>query len=749
MDVPRATIAVSFARPADQRLVREQLRAHGHQVVTVTAATAGVDLVLLDLPSLHRHDSDFLRRLKEDDSVFLPVILAIDRRGNAAAWLNTGLIDDCLRLPFSKAELISRINVFIRLRQRTLALAEKSEEIRALVRSSEDHIFMLDQESRFIASNNRAQQPGQDGSQDIIGRRLDQVLPSTVAGTLQRAVDEVLSTRKVQTLEYSLAIDGATRHRHLTLFPVTLAGGRKRVGGICRDITAQVETEQSRFLLAKAMDYTAESVIITDRDRKIIFVNAGFEKISGYSRQEALGRSPAFLRSGRHDAAFYRHLLATIHGGRIWKGDFVNRRKDGRIYVVEATISPVFDEQGEISHFVSVRRDVTEERRFEKVRQRMQRFEAIGTLAGGIAHDFNNILTPIMGYSELSKSLLPADSQIRDNLEQIVLAANRARELVRQILTFSRQNGARRLPLDIRMVVKEALKLIRAALPADIRIEQQIEAGKGYVIADPTEIHQVVMNLCTNARYAMDEIGGTLKVRLVRVDIDSGRALSVPGLHAGPYLQLTVEDTGCGISPRVLDRIFEPYFTTRGEDRGTGLGLATVHGIVTGMDGVVTVQSEQGQGTIFDVFLPAVEPPAGVGQDGGDLPVTGGNERILFVDDEPMIADLGRKMLGQLGYAVTATSDPVAALELLRKNPDCFDLVITDMTMPGMSGMELVREIGALRPALPVIACTGFNRKMPHQDWNKQKNVRQLLMKPMGFKELAQAVRKALDTGVP
>ncbi len=749
MGQARTTIGILFARPADERLVREHLTMHGHRVVSLAGTEAGeADLILIDVPSTHRYDMACLRRLKEKDPVFLPLILAIDGRADAAAWLNTGVVDDCLRLPLSKAELVSRINVFLRLRQRTAALAEKSEEIRALVESSEDHIFMLDEQGRFIASNNRMQHLGPGSCEELIGCRLEDVLPPSAARSLRREVEKVLDQGRVRSMEYSLAA-GTTLHRHLTLFPVTLADGRRRIGGICRDITAQVETAKSRFLLAKAVDYTAESVIITDRDRKIIFVNAGFEKISGYSRQEALGRSPAFLSSGRHDNAFYRHLLETIHGGRTWKGDLVNRRKDGRLYVVEATISPVFDEQGEITHFVSVRRDVTEERRFEKVRQRMQRFEAIGTLAGGIAHDFNNILTPIMGYSELCKSMVPDDSQLRDHLEQIVLAAGRARELVRQILTFSRQKEARRVPLDVRMVVKEALKLIRAALPADIRIEQQIETAKEYVLADPTEIHQVVMNLCTNAQYAMYETGGILRVRLRRVDMDAAGAAAVPGLQAGAYLQLTVADTGCGIPPEILDRIFEPYFTTRSEDRGTGLGLATVHGIVTDIGGVVTVHSEQDQGAVFDVYLPVVEPPGVTEGEEEDRPVPGGDERILFVDDEPMIADLGRKMLGQLGYAVTATSDPLAALALLRKNPGCFDLVVTDMTMPGMSGMELVRQIGTLRPDLPVIVCTGFNRKMPHQDWTRRKNVRQLLMKPMGFRELAQAVRSALDTPGP
>lgn len=744
--VLQGNIAVAFARPADERLVREHLASFGHRVLPVDdAERTGVDLVLLDAPSTSRYGTGFLRRLKDADPVFLPIIMALDARGSAADWLNSGVIDDCLRLPLSKAELVSRINVFLRLRHQTKTLAEKSEEIRALVNSSEDHIFMLNEEGEFVASNRRLQHlGGLLHGDDLVGRRLEEVFPADLAGLFRRECAETLRSDKVRTMKYRLPGNSGVRHRHLTLFPVKLADGRKRIGGICRDITALVETEKSRFLLAKTMEYTTESVIITDRDRKIIFVNAGFEKISGYPRQEALGKTPAFLRSGRHDESFYRNLHQTIYAGRTWKGDITNRRKDGTLYVIEATISPVFDEQGEITHFVSVRRDVTKERQFEKVRERIQRLEAIGTLAGGIAHDFNNILVPIMGYTELCKDIVPPGSQLKQYLDQILLAANRARELVRQILSFSRQAEHEKVPLDIRLVVKEALKLIRAALPADIQISQQIEPGNECVLADPTEIHQVIMNLCTNAQHAMAEKGGTLSVSLRAVNVDERLAASRPGLHPGPYLHLTVGDTGCGIPEEIRDRIFEPYFTTKEEDGGTGLGLATVHGIVTGCGGIISERSEPLQGTVFELYFPVVEYPSGPGGDNVTRRGPGGSERVLFVDDEPMVAELGRHMLEGLGYKVVSTTDPQAALTLLGNNPAAFDLVITDMTMPGISGDKLVREVRAIRQDIPIIICSGSSEKMKEFRAGKD-GVSQLLMKPISLNDLARAVRKALD----
>ncbi|WP_456473260.1 hybrid sensor histidine kinase/response regulator [Desulfolithobacter sp.] len=743
----KETVAISFVRPADGRLVREHLGSCGYRVVELAESLPqGPDLILLDAPSATRFGISFFQHLKQADPVFLPVIVALDKQGSAANWLNSGVMDDCLRLPLSKAELISRIRVFLRLRQQTAALAEKSEEIRALVESSEDHIFMLSEKGEFISSNDRTSHLMSSCGARLAGCFLEDVYPADIAGTLRRASAVVLEQDQVRTVEYSLPVVRGLLYRHVTLFPVRLAGGKKRIGGICRDVTTLVETEQDRFLLAKVMEFAAESVIITDRDRKIIFVNAGFEKISGYLREDAIGRTPRFLRSGRHDASFYESLHKTIYSGRTWKGDLVNRNRNGSFYVVEATISPVLDEDGEITHFVSVRRDVTEDRQFEKVRQRVQRLEAIGTLAGGIAHDFNNILTPIMGYAELCKISVPPDSQMAQYLDQVLLAAGRSRDLVRQILSFSRKSKQKKVPIDIRFVVKEVLKFIRAVLPADIRIEQRISTGDECVLADPTEIHQVIMNLCTNAQHAMSATGGTLSVSIEPEEVEEGLAVIHPDLRAGSYLVVRVSDTGCGIPEDIQDRIFEPYFTTKEEDRGTGLGLATVHGIVTGLGGAVLLDSEPGKGTVFELYFPVADARSRDEAHNGLTQITGGKERILFIDDEPMIAELGKQILEPLGYTVQSTTDPVAAFKQFRQHPDFFDLVITDMTMPGMSGGQLTAEIHRIRPDIPIIICTGNSDKVSAYRDGKN-GVCKLLMKPIGVQELARAVREVLDDG--
>ncbi len=741
-------ILIAFTRPADERLVREHLSSFGYKVLPVSKAErSSVDLVLLDAASAARCGMEFLKSLKACDPVFLPIIVALDAKDSAVGWLSSGVVDDCLRLPLSKAELISRINVFLRLRHQTSALTEKSKEVQALVDSSQDHIFMLNEKGVFIASNSRVRHLGWKHGQDLVGHRLEEIMPVDIAGLFRKECAETLHTEQVRTLEYSLSEDSTMLYRQVTLFPVKLVDGSKRVGGVCRDITTLVTTEKDRFLLAKAMEYAVESVIITDWDKNIIFVNTGFEKISGYSRKEVLGKKPKILSSGRHEVSFYRDMHKTIYSGRTWKGDIINRRKDGRQYVVEATISPVFDQQDNISHFVSVRRDVTGERKFEKVRERMQRLEAIGTLAGGISHDFNNILTPIMGYTELCKRSVQPDCQLQEDLDQILLAANRAKKLVRQILSFSREAKDEKVPLDISLVAKEALKLIRAALPADIHIRQEIETGGECILADPTEIHQVIMNLCTNAHHAMAEKGGTLTVTLQAIDIDQEAAVSHPGLYPGRHLLLAVADTGSGIPEEIVDRIFEPYFTTREEERGTGLGLATVHGIVTGSSGALTVESEPQQGTVFKLYFPVVSSPGQRREKDVAVPIRGGNERILFVDDEPTIAEMGKQMLSRLGYDVQAMTDPTAALALVRNNPEAFDLLITDMTMPGLTGERLAWEVHLLCPDIPVILCTGFSHKMSKARARKS-GFSKFLMKPIGFDELAGAVRGVLEGSV-
>ena len=373
----------------------------------------------------------------------------------------------------------------------------------------------------------------------------------------------------------------------------------------------------------------------------------------------------------------------------------------------------------------------------------VQRLESIGTLAGGIAHDFNNILFPIMGYVEMMIENAPEGGRERRNLEKVLEGAIRARELVRQILTFSRQTGEEIQPVRMQLILKEAFKLARSTLPSTIAVRHRIDEGCKPVMADPTQIHQVIMNLITNAYHAMHETGGELDIQLET--IEAGPALSeAASLPPGLYARLTVADTGPGIPAAILDRIFEPYYTTKPKDQGTGLGLSVVHGIVKNRGGAVQVENRPGGGAVFRVFLPVKETTADTRAAPAPADIPGGTEHLLMVDDEPLVVDMGKAMLERLGYRVTPETDSKAALETFRAHPDRFDLVVTDMTMPGMTGVQLAGRLREIRPDVKIVICTGFSDLMDDKK-AAAFGVQGFILKPVIKAEMASAVRKALD----
>jgi signal transduction histidine kinase len=372
-----------------------------------------------------------------------------------------------------------------------------------------------------------------------------------------------------------------------------------------------------------------------------------------------------------------------------------------------------------------------------------QKMEAIGTLAGGIAHDFNNILSAIFGYAELALIRAPKESQQYVHLQGVIQASHRAKELVKQILTFSRQHEHEKKPVQITPIVKESLKFLRVSLPANIQIREHIKDGAGIIMADPTEIHRVLMNLCTNAFHAMSAKGGILDVEICSIEVNEDFAAQNPDLSAGNYLRLTVSDTGCGMKSDVLARIFDPYFSTKAKEHGTGLGLSVVHGIVKSHGGAITVYSEPDRGTTFRIYFPAVEAEIGVRSHPDDSVPTGG-ERILFVDDEKAITNVSSQILKRLGYKVEARTNSVEALELFRSRPDLFDLVITDLTMPNMTGDELARELTLIRPDIPIILCSGFSTGIIEKN-SRPKTIRAVLMKPLVLHQMAKVIREVLE----
>jgi signal transduction histidine kinase/CheY-like chemotaxis protein len=382
--------------------------------------------------------------------------------------------------------------------------------------------------------------------------------------------------------------------------------------------------------------------------------------------------------------------------------------------------------------------------KYERQLQQVLKIQAIGTLAGGIAHDFNNILFPIVGYTELTMDEVPEDSMAHNNLEEILKAANRAKDLVQQILTFSRQSGQERKPVNVQSVIVEALKLLRASIPASIDILHKIDDDCHPVMGDATQIHQVIINLCTNAYQAMQDKGGTLEVKLSEVDVAYDETVEKIGMQPGRHLQLLVIDEGCGMDAAVLDRIFEPYYTTKEQGKGTGLGLSVIHGIVKNHRGDITVTSSPGKGTTFKVYLPIIENGDVTAEFEPTNEAAKGNEHILLIDVVEQIVSMEQQMLENLGYEVTARTDSTEALREFSEKPQNFDLVITDMTMPHITGDELAQKLLDIKPDIPVILCTGFNEDITEEKALAM-GIQKFVMKPVIKNDLASTIRTVLD----
>jgi len=554
-----------------------------------------------------------------------------------------------------------------------------------------------------------------------------------------------------QDIEYRLLSTDGTVHYIITrnCYEYDRTGNPAFMFGAIADITSRKQAEDavktSRDMLEKIFKTCPDSIFFSDDTGCIVTVNDAALAALGYTEQELIGQSMEIFSPEREEdrASALAMLEAFFEKGFVKDCEIIWRKKDGSNIYLECNAMSLRDDSGNVSGAISVLRDITDRKKIEAQLRQSQKMEAIGTLAGGIAHDFNNILAAIMGYTELSLDELSRGLSVEHNLEQILKSTLRARDLVRQILAFSRKDMEVRGPLQVSSIIKEAVKLLRATLPSTIDIREKLSEQSGLINANPTQIHQVVINLCTNAAHAMSKNGGALVIGVQPVFLDAPPLSGYPGLGCGAYVKISVSDTGAGIDPQNMDRIFEPFFTTKKLGKGTGMGLAVVHGIVKSHGGEMLVESEPGRGSTFEVLLPQI-PDAALDGSSETSRTLKGTERILLVDDEKMLLDFGQSMLKSLGYKPTVAHSSPGALKLFKKDPFGFDLVITDMTMPQMTGDILTGKLMRIRPDLPVIIATGYSEKIS-EETARELGVKALVMKPLNRRELAQTIRTVLD----
>jgi len=510
---------------------------------------------------------------------------------------------------------------------------------------------------------------------------------------------------------------------------------------------AEEQLKRSEEHFRSLIENSSDIIMTIDRNQNISYVSPSIKRILGYEPEHQLGWN-VFQSVHPDDLPLVQDFVNKILQNRRqeipWSIEHRVKHADGSWRTFQSIGMSILDDSGSPVIIINSR-DITERKNLEGQLAQAQKLEAIGQLAAGIAHDFNNILAAIIGYTELAIWDLPENSKVNDKLKEALKASRRARDLVRQILTFSRQESEGRKPMEMAPIVKETIKLLRASLPSNIEIRQQIERDTLVINTNPTQIHQVLMNLCTNAAHAMRGNGGLLEISLSKVDIDALVAAQYPDIHPGAYVKLSVRDTGHGMTTDILAKIFDPYFTTKQVGEGSGLGLAVVHGIVKSHGGEITVYSEPGKGTTFHVYFPRIEDAKGIVdmQKVEPFPM-GRGENILFIDDEQALVDIGKKMLEYLGYKVSVRTSSIEALELFRAKGGQFDLVITDMTMPNMTGDKLAREIMRIRPGIPIILCTGFSEHISEEK-AKEMGIREFVMKPLVMGDLARTIRRVLD----
>jgi PAS domain S-box-containing protein len=570
--------------------------------------------------------------------------------------------------------------------------------------------------------------------------------------TRERMGEATDLTRTIFEFQHRLA-NGEVRDVQVYTGPCEVAG-QKLLHSIVLDITERKRAEAEREHLLRAIEQTGEGIVITDSDGSINYVNPAFERMSGYSREEVLGESPDVLRSRFHDAGYHENLWRTISCGECWHGRFVNRRKDGSLFTVESHISPVTDESGAIVSYVAVNRDITDELRLAEEREHLeaqfrqaQKLESIGRLAGGVAHDLNNLLSPILGYGELLVTDLDESDPRRSSAQSVVQAAERARDLVRQLVTFSSKQVLEFKTVDLNAILTSFYKLLRRTIREDVAIEVSAGPDPMWIEGDVGQLEQVVMNLAVNAQDAMPS-GGTLAIETARVNVPAGSAAKLDEQEPGSYARLVFRDNGSGMTGETLEHLFEPFFTTKARGRGTGLGLSTVYGIVKQHGASIEVDSVPGEGSTFTISIPLADSAAPEAEI-ADAPQGSrrGCERILLAEDDQSVRELAARILARHGYEVLTSSDAKGALDALAEAKGPVDLLLTDVIMPDLNGPELYAKVRQRCPAIKVVYMSGYTDHVVLPD-GVSRSRSSFLQKPFSVDQLTEKVREALESSL-
>jgi PAS domain S-box-containing protein len=617
------------------------------------------------------------------------------------------------------------------------------ELLQSVIEGMGDPVFVKDTDSRYLLINQATVQLFGVTQAEVVGRGAEAVVPPDVARFVQESDARVLREGVPMTFEETLP----TRHG-VRRFLVSKAPRRDAQGaiigivGVARDITDLKQADETIRRLSTAVGQSPAAVIITDPSGRIVYVNRKFTEITGYSSEEIVGENPRLLKSGKTSVEQYRQLWSTIQSGATWRGEYQNRRKNGELYWASATIAPVKDESGTITNFVAIQEDVTETRSLEAQLRQAQKMEAVGRLAGGVAHDFNNLLTVITSYSQLLLEDMAAADPRRADLQEIQRAAIGAAGLTRQLLAFSRQQVLEPRVLNLNEVLSAAGKMLQRLIGEDVALQLTLAPELGNVKADPGQIEQVIMNLAVNARDAMPD-GGKLTIETSNIDLEASYAAQHAVVAPGSYVLVTVTDTGSGIDEPTKARLFEPFFTTKEIGKGTGLGLATVYGIVKQSNGYIWVYSELGHGTSFKVYLPRVTDAAAATTE-ARLPLNnGGTETILLAEDASAVRAVAQEILKRLGYTVLVANDGHSALQLARARPDTIHLLITDVIMPEMSGRQLADRLKEQRPGLKVLFVSGYTDDAIVRHGMLEPGIA-FLQKPFTPQKLARKVREVL-----